>query len=235
MVHGGPWVRDRWQFDPIVAALALRGYAVLRINYRGSGGYGRTFEKAGVGEWGGKMQDDLTDATCWAVKQGLADPQRMVIMGGSYGGYAALWALERTPRLFSGAIDSDGPVDLPAFIGELQPYAKPFLPTINAFISTDPKAQWDRSPLAHINQIERPILAFQGANDPRVRVTQLEKFEKAMRVAGKDITTDYLANEGHGMYHEQNFFPYLTKIFSFLENSFRNYSKVSFDSSVCPN
>lgn len=233
LVHGGPWVRDEWGFDNMVIGLALQGYAVLRVNFRGSGGYGRSFENAGLGEWGGKMQDDLTDAVCWAVKQGVADPRRMAVMGGSYGGYAALMALERTPKLFAAAIEADGPVDLPSHQESLPAYAKPFLPIIQAFTGTDPATLWDRSPLAHVERIERPVLAFQGVNDPRVRKSQLESFEKAMHDAGKNITTSYVDDEGHGFYYESSFNKFQGDVFRFLNEKMRNNNTSSADTSYC--
>jgi len=215
-VHGGPWLRDIWGFDANTAILALQGYAVLRVNFRGSGGYGRSLEEAGIGEWGGKMQDDLTDAACWAISQGIADPRRMAIMGGSYGGYAAVRAMERTPGLFVAAIEEDGPVDLPAHLKDLQPYTKQFLPVFDAYIGKDPVVQWDRSPMAHIDRIEGPIMAFHGMNDPRVRVSQLKRFEEAMRAAGKDITTFYFEDEGHGVSSNKNMLPFFQNIKEFL-------------------
>jgi dienelactone hydrolase len=222
MVHGGPWVRDIWGPDPNVTFLALAGYAVLRVNYRGSGGYGRAFEQAGIGEWGRKMQSDLTDAACWAAKQGIADPRRMAIMGGSYGGYAAIEALVQTPRLFAAAISMDGPVDLPAMLKEMRPYAKPYLSLFWDFIAADRDTQWDRSPLAHIDKIERPLLAFQGVNDPRVSISQLEKLERAMLAANKPLIASYLLDEGHGIEHQRNFVPYMKKILEFLKNNLRD-------------
>ncbi len=198
LVHGGPWIRDAGTFDIAAARLALSGYAVLRVNYRGSGGYGRRFEAAGLGEWGGRMQDDLTDAACWAVRQGVADADRMAIMGGSYGGYAAAEALVRTPELFAAAVTIDAPFDLPAFLAEMRPYARRFRPMMEAYIGGR-SAQWERSPLAHVDRIRRPILAFQGVNDPRVNKSQLEKFERTMRAAGNTIEAFYLGGEGHGL------------------------------------
>ncbi len=112
-MHGGPYeIRDRWEFDPYVQALASRGYAVLQVNFRGSGGYGDDFVKAGLREWGGKMQDDITDATHWAIDQGIADSQRICIFGGSYGGYAALEGAVKEPDLYKCAIGAAGIYDL---------------------------------------------------------------------------------------------------------------------------
>jgi dipeptidyl aminopeptidase/acylaminoacyl peptidase len=233
LVHGGPWTRDSWDWDFNVIPLAYQGYAVLRVNYRGSSGYGRAFEAAGLGEWGGKMQDDLTDAVCWAVKQGIADPKKMIVMGGSYGGYAAIEALVRTPTLFAGAISLDGPVDLPAMIAESAPYAKRGLPIWQAYIGAKRDIQWDRSPLAHIDRIERPILAIQGVNDPRIRVSQLEKLERAMLAAGKPLKVLYLVDEGHGISRGATFVPYMRQVLEFISGRFTDPSLPDPDLQYC--
>ena len=233
LVHGGPWVRDVWAYDPIVSFLSLKGYAVLRVNFRGSGGFGRAFEDAGVGEWGGKMQDDLTDSACWAVAQGVADPKRLVIMGGSYGGYAAIEALVKTPHLFAAAIEQDGPADLPAMLDEMQPVAQPFKPILLQFIGNDRAQQWDRSPLAHVERIERPLLGVQGVNDPRIRATQLQKLEQAMRAHDKDITTLYFSGEGHGVSNGQNFMSFMQTSIAFLEEKLHNPANASVPQDYC--
>lgn len=234
MVHGGPWVRDVWGYDPMVNLLALQGYAVLRVNFRGSGGFGRAFEEAGVGEWGGKMQDDLTDAACWAIRQGVADPLRIAIMGGSYGGYAAIAALERTPKLYVAAIEQDGPVDLPAMLDDIRPVAMTYRPLLLSFIGADRKQQWERSPLAHIDRIQRPILGIQGVNDPRIRVTQLRDLEKMMQASGKEIETVYFEDEGHGVSHSSSFDRMFSVTRDFLKNHFDHLPADSSADSYCP-
>jgi dienelactone hydrolase len=223
MVHGGPWMRDVWGYDAEVAYMALQGYAVLRVNFRGSGGFGRNFENAGAGEWGGKMQDDLTDSACWAVASGVADPKKLAIMGGSYGGYAAIWALVKTPHLFAAAIEQDGPADLPAMLDEMQPFSQPFKPIMLAYMGAERARQWERSPLVHIDAIERPLLGVQGVNDPRVRVSQLQKLEKAMRLKNKEITTLYFSDEGHGVAHEQSFFSFMQATTKFLQDNLQTH------------
>ena len=223
LVHGGPWMRDVWGYDAEVHYLALNGFAVLRVNFRGSGGFGRTFENAGAGEWGGKMQDDLTDSACWAVASGVADPKKLAIMGGSYGGYAATWALVKTPHLFAAAIEQDGPEDLPAMLDEMQPFSLPFKPIMQAYMGTDRAKQWERSPLAHIDQIERPLFGVQGVNDPRVRASQLQKLEKSMRQKNKEITTLYFSDEGHGVAHEQSFLSFMQATTKFLQDNLETH------------
>ncbi len=221
LVHGGPWMRDEWGFDFNAVSLALQGYAVLRINYRGSTGYGRAFEDAGRHEWGGRMQDDLTDAVCWSIAQGVADPTRIAVVGGSYGGYAALEALERTPRLYVAGVDQDGPVDLPSMLAHLPPFTQKFRGMFDLYIAPDHATQWDRSPLAHVDRIERPVLAFQGNNDPRVQLSQTESFEKAMKAAGKPLQVSYFTDEGHGLTHGANLPTYLATLSTFLRESFK--------------
>ncbi len=233
MVHGGPWMRDVWGFDPVVTALALQGYAVIRINFRGSGGFGRAFEDAGASEWGGKMQDDVTDATCWAVRQGVADPTKLAIMGGSYGGYSALMGLIRTPKLFAAAIEQDGPTDLPSFLTEMPSYTSDFKQIILDYIGTDPKLQRERSPLEQIDKIERPLLAVQGQNDPRIRASQLQMLEKAMKAANKDITTLYFADEGHGVSHEASFLAYMNSATNFLREKVKGSTYPSAIADYC--
>jgi dipeptidyl aminopeptidase/acylaminoacyl peptidase len=219
-VHGGPWARDQWGFDFNALSLTLQGYAVLRVNYRGSTGYGRAFEDAGRHEWGGRMQDDLTDAVCWAIGQGVADPSRIAVVGGSYGGYAALEALERTPRLYVAGVDHDGPVDLPAMLAQLPAFSQKFRGLFDLYIASDQATQWERSPLAHIERIERPVLAFQGNNDPRVQLSQTQSFEKAMKQAGKPLQVSYFADEGHNLSHANNIPTYLLTLTNFLRSSF---------------
>ncbi len=219
-VHGGPWARDQWGFDFNALSLSLQGYAVLRVNYRGSAGYGRAFEDAGRHEWGGRMQDDLTDAVCWAISQGVADPSRIAVVGGSYGGYAALEALERTPKLYVAGVDQDGPVDLPTMLAQLPPFSQKFRGLFDLYIAPDRATQWERSPLAHVERIERPVLAFQGDNDPRVQLSQTQSFEQAMKEAGKPLQVSYFADEGHNLRHANNIPTYLLTMSTFLRDSF---------------
>ncbi len=220
-VHGGPWIRDEWGFDFNALSLALQGYAVLRVNYRGSSGYGRAFEDAGRHEWGGKMQDDLTDSVCWAIRQGVADPARIAVIGGSYGGYATLEALERTPKLYVAGVDQDGPVDLPSMLAEMPAFSQKFRTTFDIYIAPDRATQWERSPLAHVEKIERPVLAFQGDNDPRVRASQTDSFEQAMKAAGKSLQVSRFADEGHNLTHAKNIPAYLSTMSGFLKESFK--------------
>lgn len=200
-VHGGPWHRDTWGYDPEAQWLANRGYAVLQVNFRGSTGYGKQFLNAGNREWGGKMHDDLVDAVRWAVDQGVADPERVAIYGGSYGGYAALVGATFTPEVFRCAVDIVGPSNLITFIETIPPYWSTFIHMLHERVG-NPETEADflksRSPLTHVESIRIPMLIAQGANDPRVKQSESEQIVAAMREKG--IPHEYLLfeDEGHG-------------------------------------
>lgn len=200
-VHGGPWHRDVWGFNPEAQWFANRGYACLQINFRGSTGYGKDFLNAGDKEWGGKMQQDLVDAVKWAIEQGIADPKRVAIYGGSYGGYAALAGATFTPELFRCAIAVVGPSNLITFIRSIPPYWSTFLAMLHKRVGnpdTDQEFLISRSPLSRVHQIQIPMLIGQGANDPRVKQAESEQIVQAMR--DKGIPHEYLLfpDEGHG-------------------------------------
>jgi dipeptidyl aminopeptidase/acylaminoacyl peptidase len=207
VVHGGPWVRDEWGYDAEAQWLANRGYGCLQVNYRGSTGYGKTFLNAGNREWGGRMHDDLVDAVRWAVDRGVADPDRLAIYGGSYGGYAALVGATLTPDLFRCAVDIVGPSNLITFIETIPPYWSTFLAMLRERVG-DPVADADflraRSPLTHVDRIRIPMLIAQGANDPRVKRAESEQIVAAMREKG--IPHEYLVfeDEGHGFAKPEN-------------------------------
>lgn len=200
-VHGGPWHRDEWGYDPESQWLANRGYAVLQVNYRGSTGYGKAFLNAGNKEWGGKMHDDLVDAVQWAENRGIADPERVAIYGGSYGGYASLVGATFTPDLFRCAVVIVGPSNLITFIDTIPPYWSSYLAIMHERVG-NPETEHDflvsRSPLTHVDRIRIPMLVAQGANDPRVKQSESEQIVAAM--AERDIPHEYLLfpDEGHG-------------------------------------
>ena len=205
LVHGGPHARDDWEFNPEVQLLASRGYAVLQVNFRGSTGHGRAFEVAGRGEWGRKMQDDLTDATRWAIDQGLADPQRICIMGTSYGGYAALMGVVREPELYRCAIDIAGVSDMETFFkeGDIEDMlsGKAYL---RSSIGTD-AAQWqERSPARQAQAIRAAVLIAHGGEDQRVPIKHAKLMEKALKKAGKPVETLYIDSEGHGFFKPEH-------------------------------
>lgn len=218
-VHGGPHVRDRWGFHGLTQGLANRGYLVLRINYRGSSGYGKAYLNAGRKEWGGAMQEDLTDAVAWAVAQGWADAERVAIMGGSYGGYAALAGATFTPDLYACAVAAMGPSNLITFLETIPPYWKPFLARMKLRVG-DPETEADflraRSPLFHVDRIRIPMLLVYGANDARVKLSEGEQIREAMEAKGIDYEYLVFADEGHGFQQPHNRLRYVAAAEAFL-------------------
>jgi dipeptidyl aminopeptidase/acylaminoacyl peptidase len=206
-VHGGPWARDTWGYDSEAQWFANRGYACLQVNFRGSTGYGKNFLNAAVKEWGAKMHDDLVDAANWAVEQGIADPKRIAIYGGSYGGYAALVGATFTPDLFCCAVDIVGPSNLVTMIKNIPPYwftlqAIEYKRVGNP--DTEEEFLKSRSPLFKVDQIKIPILIAHGANDPRVKQSEADQIVEAMKKKG--IPYEYLLfpDEGHGFAKPEN-------------------------------
>jgi dipeptidyl aminopeptidase/acylaminoacyl peptidase len=200
-VHGGPWHRDIWGYDPEAQWLANRGYVALQVNFRASTGYGKNFLNAGDKEWGGTMQDDLTDAVRWAIAQGFADPARVAIYGGSYGGYAALAGATFTPELYRCAVDIVGPSNLLTFIDTIPPYWSAYLSMMHRRVG-DPGKDRDmlvaRSPLHSVERIRVPLLIAQGANDPRVKQSESEQIVAALTARGIDHEYLLFPDEGHG-------------------------------------
>jgi dipeptidyl aminopeptidase/acylaminoacyl peptidase len=210
LVHGGPWARDCWGFQPDVQLLANRGYAVLQVNFRGSTGYGKAFTKAAIGEFAGKMHDDLIDAVDWAVKQGYADRDKVAIYGGSYGGYAALVGVTFTPDVFAAAIDYVGISSLANFMRTLPNVARPFLATNwHTYVGDpdNPAQEADmlaRSPITKVDQIRTPLLVIQGANDSRVVQAESDNLVEALRARGVEVEYMVKADEGHGFLNPDN-------------------------------
>jgi dipeptidyl aminopeptidase/acylaminoacyl peptidase len=206
-VHGGPWARDVWGFDPETQWLANRGYLSIQVNFRGSTGYGKAFLNAANREWGAKMHDDLVDAVHHVVEQGHADAERVGIFGGSYGGYAALVGAAFTPDLFRCAVDVVGPSSLETLIRSIPPYWAPLLAQFHTRIGNpdiEPDFLWSRSPLSRVDDIRIPLLIAQGANDPRVKQAESEQIVAALREKG--IPHEYLLfpDEGHGFAKPEN-------------------------------
>ena len=206
-VHGGPWARDGWGYDPEAQWFANRGYACLQVNFRGSTGYGKEFLNAGNREWGGRMHDDLVDAVGWAVERGVADPDRVAIYGGSYGGYAALVGATFTPDLFRCAVDIVGPSNIITLIESVPPYWKPLIATFTERVGdpeTEPEFLKSRSPLFFVDRIRIPLLIAQGANDPRVKQAESEQIVSAMKERGVDHEYLLFEDEGHGFARPEN-------------------------------
>ena len=206
-VHGGPWSRTTWGYAPEAQWLANRGYACLAVNFRGSVGYGKQLLNAGNKAWGAEMQNDLVDAVQWAVREGIADPRRVAIYGGSYGGYAALVGASFTPDLFACAVDMVGPSDLRTLIRSIPPYWSPMRSLFTRRVG-DPETEDEflksRSPLFKVNQIRIPVLIAQGANDPRVKQAESEQIVAAMRKKGIDCEYLLFPDEGHGFAKPEN-------------------------------
>jgi dipeptidyl aminopeptidase/acylaminoacyl peptidase len=207
--HGGPWARDEWGFNPMVQWLANRGYAVLQPNFRGSTGYGKRHLNEGNKQWGLKMHDDLIDCVNWAVKDGVADPKKVGIMGGSYGGYCALAGVTFTPETFACAVDIVGPSNLKTLISTIPPYWKTMRAVFDVRMGNvdDPEdAELIRraSPLNSADRIVRPLLIGQGANDPRVKQAESEQIVTAIEKNKGSVTYVVYPDEGHGFARPEN-------------------------------
>jgi dipeptidyl aminopeptidase/acylaminoacyl peptidase len=221
LVHGGPWARDYWGYSSTVQLLANRGYAVMQINYRGSTGYGRAFKEAAVGEFAGKMHTDLIDGVDWAVARGIADPQKIAIFGFSYGGYATLVGLTVTPEIFACGVDVFGISNLVSFTQAVPTYWKNWMPLWYKYVGNPDKPEERRrmksqSPLFRVDQIQRPLLIVQGANDARVKQQESDQIVEAMRNAGKDVEYIIFKNEGHSIRNWQNRVIFYRKLENFL-------------------
>jgi dipeptidyl aminopeptidase/acylaminoacyl peptidase len=219
LVHGGPWARDVWGYTSEAQWLANRGYACLQVNFRGSSGYGKDFLNAGDKEWGAKMQDDLTDAVNWAIKQGIADPKKVAIFGGSYGGYAALAGATFTPDLYACAVDGSGPTNLVTLIKAIPPYWSTMLAMFHQRMGnpeTEREFLESRSPLFFVDNIKIPIMVVQGANDPRVPQDEAEQIVNAMQKKGLDYQYMLFEDEGHGLVKPGNRMKFYAEAEKFL-------------------
>ncbi|HTU75874.1 MAG TPA: S9 family peptidase [Trebonia sp.] len=218
-VHGGPQTRDTWGYNPEAQWLANRGYLCVQVNYRGSIGYGKAFTAAGDREWGGKMHDDLIDAVSHVTAQGWADPARVAIYGGSYGGYAALVGAAFTPDVFCCAVDIVGPSNLKTLLETIPPYWAPAVAALYRRVGhpvNDEAFLWSRSPLSRARDIKIPLLIAQGANDPRVKQAESEQIVAALREAGIDHEYMLFPDEGHGFAKPENRIKFYTAAERFL-------------------
>ena len=209
LVHGGPWGRDVWGYDSQHQWLSNRGYAVLSVNFRGSTGFGKEFINAGNGEWAGKMHDDLIDAVNWAVREKITQRDQVAIMGGSYGGYATLVGLTFTPDTFVCGVDIVGPSNLVTLLQNVPPYWVPILPMMKDRVGDwtteeGQKSLLAKSPLARVDQIQRPLLIGQGANDPRVKQIESDQIVEAMKQKNIPVTYVLYPDEGHGFARPEN-------------------------------
>ena len=220
-VHGGPWSRDSWGYDPVHQLMTNRGYATISVNYRGSWGFGKAFVNAANGEWAGRMHDDLIDVVEWAVEQGIADPDRIAIMGGSYGGYATLVGLTFTPEVFACGVDLVGPSNLNTVLESVPPYWKPMLGMLRTRVGDNSTPEGrrflaERSPLSRVDQIVRPLLIGQGANDPRVKQAESDQIVAAMTERGIPVTYLLYTDEGHGFARPENNLSFMAVAEAFL-------------------
>jgi dipeptidyl aminopeptidase/acylaminoacyl peptidase len=206
-VHGGPWARDTWGYDPEAQWLANRGYVCVQVNFRGSTGYGKAFGNAGDKEWGQAMHTDLIDAVDHCADRGWIDRRRVGIYGGSYGGYAALVGAAFTPEAFRCAVDMVGPSNLLTLLASVPEYWKPQIAFMHAKVGnpeTERDMLWERSPLSRVDDIRIPVLVAQGRNDPRVKVAEAEQIVNALKEKGIDHEYLLFEDEGHGLARPEN-------------------------------
>ncbi|TKB46602.1 S9 family peptidase [Thalassotalea mangrovi] len=221
LVHGGPWGRDGYGYRGDIQWLANRGYAVLQVNFRASTGFGKDFVNAGNGEWAGAMHDDLIDAKRWAVEQGITEENTVAIMGGSYGGYATLVGLTYTPDEFTCGVDIVGPSNLQTLLESIPPYWESFKQTFYRAIGDPNTAEGkallaERSPLNKVDEINKPLLIAQGANDPRVKQAESDQIVAAMKAKNIPVTYVLYPDEGHGFARPENNMSFYAVAESFL-------------------
>lgn len=223
-VHGGPNSRDNKGYNATHQWLANRGYAVLSVNYRGSTGFGKSFINAGDGQWARKMQDDLEDAVKWAIDNNIAEKDKIVIMGGSYGGYATLVGMSMTPELYAAGIDIVGPSNLETLMNSIPPYWKPVFAHLKKIIGASPdneegkKFLFERSPLNYVQNIKKPLLIVQGAHDPRVKKFESDQIVSAMKKHGIPVVYLLYKDEGHGLARPENRMAFYAHAEVFLAN-----------------
>ncbi len=217
--HGGPWHRDSWGFNPEVQFLANRGYAVLQMNFRGSTGYGKKFWESSFKQWGLTMQNDITDGVNWLIEKGIADPDKIAIYGGSYGGYATLQGLVVNPTLYAAGVDYVGVSNLFTFLKTIPPYWKPLLDMMYEMVGdpvTDSIQFAATSPALNAHKIMAPLFVAQGANDPRVNINESDQIVAALKKRGIDVEYMVKDNEGHGFRNEENRFDFYRAMEKFL-------------------
>jgi dipeptidyl aminopeptidase/acylaminoacyl peptidase len=217
--HGGPWARDGWYFNPEIQFLANRGYAILQMNFRGSTGYGREFWEKSFKQWGKTMQDDITDGTKWLIEKGIANPKKIAIYGGSYGGYATLQGLVKEPDLYAAGVDYVGVSNLFTFMQTIPPYWKPMMDMMYEMVGNPKGDSLDfvaNYPALNSDKIKTPLFVAQGKNDPRVNIAESDQIVEALKK--RNITVEYMVkdNEGHGFHNEENKFDFYRAMEAFL-------------------
>lgn len=222
--HGGPWARDYWGFNPEIQFLANRGYAIFQMNFRGSTGYGKSFWEASFKKWGLEMQDDITDGAKWLIEKGIADPERLVIYGASYGGYATLMGIVKEPELYAAAVDYVGVSNLFTFMKTIPPYWEPYLQMMYEQVGnpvTDSVQMANTSPVLQAGRIITPLFIAQGANDPRVNKAESDQMVEALKARG--IVVEYMVkdNEGHGFYNQENRYDFYRAMEKFLSENLK--------------
>jgi len=218
--HGGPWARDYWGFNSEVQFLANNGYAVLQMNYRGSTGFGKEFWQSSFKQWGRTMQNDISDGVKWLVDEGIADPKRVAIYGGSYGGYATLAGLTLSPDLYAAGVDYVGVSNMFTFMKTIPPYWKPMLDMFYEMVGnpqTDSLLLREVSPVFMVDKIKAPLFVAQGANDPRVNKAESDQIVQALKERGIDVEYMVKDNEGHGFHNEENRFDFYRSMLAFLD------------------
>jgi dipeptidyl aminopeptidase/acylaminoacyl peptidase len=223
--HGGPWARDSWGFNPEVQLLANRGYAVLQMNFRGSTGYGKSFWERSFKQWGQAMQDDVADGVQWLIKEGIADPDRVAIYGGSYGGYATLAGITKNPELYAAAVDYVGVSNLFTFMETIPPYWEPYKKMLYEMVG-DPSTKDSimlraNSPVFHTDKIKAALFIAQGANDPRVAKAESDQMVEALKKRGISVQYMLKENEGHGFHNEENRFDFYKAMTRFLDENLK--------------
>ncbi len=217
--HGGPWARDVWVYNPEVQFFANRGYAVLQMNFRGSIGYGKRFLELSYKEWGKTMQDDITDGVKWLIDEGIADPKRIAIYGGSYGGYATLAGLAFTPDLYACGVDYVGVANLFTFMKSIPEYWKPMLEMMYEMVGNPEKDREilrEASPVFHVEKIKATLFVVQGRMDPRVNINEADQMVNALKERGVEVPYMVKDNEGHGFANEENKFDFYEAMEKFL-------------------
>jgi len=218
LVHGGPWARDSWGYNPIHQWLANRGYAVVSPNFRGSTGFGKEFLNAGNRQWYHAMQDDVNDAAAWAIEKGIADQDRIAIMGGSYGGYATLAGMTRDPELWTCGVDIVGPSHIGTLLSTIPMYWEPIKIMFTERVGGADETEWldSISPLTHVGNIQEPLLIGQGANDPRVKLAESDQIVSAMNERSIPVTYVVFPDEGHGFAKPENRLAFMAVTEQFL-------------------